>query len=107
MGTCLTVDGRGMNGEGRVLATARVYTQMYEFRPHSEVIIALRLRCFGELTLSSEYVCCVTKDCEPLCQRGGVAYIECAAPHKRLALRGLIVGNKGGTLLVTYTMNAR
>ena len=49
VGTCLTVDGRGTNGEGRVLATARVYTQMYEFRPHSEVITALRLRCSGEL----------------------------------------------------------
>ena len=49
VGTCLTVDGRGTNGEGRVSATARVYTQMYEFRPHSEVITALRLRCSGEL----------------------------------------------------------
>ena len=85
---------------------ARVYTQMYEFWPHSEVVIALRLSAPGSSTLSSEYVCCVTKDCEPLWQRGGVAYIECAAPHKRLALRGLIVGNKGRTLLVTYTLNA-
>ena len=49
VGMCLTVDGRGTNGEGKVLAMARVYTQMYEFRPHSEVITALRLRCSGEL----------------------------------------------------------
>ena len=71
MGTCLTVDGRGMNGEGKVLAMARVYTQMYEFRPHSEVIIALRLRCSGELSLSSDMCVVFTKDCEPLCQWGG------------------------------------
>ena len=46
VGMSLTVEGRGTKGEGRVLAMARVYTRMYEFRPHSEVITALRLRCW-------------------------------------------------------------
>ena len=71
MGTCLTVDGRGTKGEGRVLATARMYTQMYEFRPHSEVITALRLRCSGELSTLSSEICVLwfTKDANP-CARG-------------------------------------
>ena len=35
VGTSLTVEGGGTKGEGRVLATARLYTRMYEFRPLS------------------------------------------------------------------------
>ena len=78
MGTCLTVDGRGTKGEGRVLATARVYTQMYGFRPHSEVIIALRLRCSGELSLSSD-MCVVLQSMRTLVPvgRGGLYRVHC------------------------------
>ena len=41
-----------------------------------------------------------------MCQRGGVAYIECAAPHKCPASKSYIVVIKRCTLLVTYTINA-
>ena len=34
---------RGYVGEGRVLATAKLYTPIYEFRPLSEEVTALRL----------------------------------------------------------------
>ena len=36
-----------------------------------------------------EYQC--YRGCEPLCQRGGVAYIECATPHEYPATKGSIV----------------
>ena len=40
-----------------------------------------------------------------MCQRGGVAYIECATHHECLATKGPIVGIME-TLLITYTINA-
>ena len=69
VGTCLTVEGKGTKGEGRVPATTRVYTQMYEFRPHSEMVTALRLRCSGELTLSSD-MCVVLQRIANPCASG-------------------------------------
>ena len=74
----------GYVGEGRVLATARLYTRIYEFRPLSEKVTTLRLSAAEAL-----YIRVLSyRGCEPLCKRGGVAYIECADPSQPSVTRG-------------------
>ena len=55
---------RGYIGEGGVLATARLYAQIYEFRPLSEEVTALRLGVTEafRLDVRNSY-----RGCEPLC----------------------------------------
>jgi hypothetical protein len=66
---------RGYVEGGNVLATARLYTHFYEFRPLSEEVIALRLSATEACRLD---MCESYRGYEPSCQRRGVAYIECA-----------------------------
>ena len=62
-----------------------VTREVYEFRPFSEEVIALRLgarrRSIGLCVLNY-------RGCEPLSQRRGVAYIECARTPAVLRYRG-------------------
>ena len=62
-----------------------VHTRFYEFRPFSEEVTTLRLgaqrRLIGLCVLNY-------RRCEPLCQRRGVAYIECARTPARLHYKG-------------------
>ena len=66
-------------------------------------VTALRLSA-RELSVVWKFVC--YRGCEPLYQRGGVAYIECATPHECLATKGSIVGSKRRALLITHVINA-
>ena len=52
-----------------------VTREIYEFRPFSEEVIALRLGAQRRSTGLCEYE---LQRCEPLSRRRGVAYIECA-----------------------------
>jgi hypothetical protein len=56
----------GYVGEGRVLATARLYAQFYEFRPLSEEVTALRLGAAEACRLEC---CLITRGANP-CARG-------------------------------------
>ena len=71
--------------------------RFYEFRPFSEEVTALRL---GARRRSTEYMRVNYRKCEPLSQRRGVAYIECARTTDPLRYTWLNA-HKGGTLLVT------
>ena len=64
---------------------ARLNTRVYEFRPLSEELKALRL---DALRQSTGIWVCVLKGCEPLSQRRGLAYIECARTPAILHYRG-------------------
>ena len=74
-----------------------LYTRVYEFRPFSEEVTALRL---GALRRSTEYMCVNYRKCEPLSQRRGVAYIEYARTPAPLRYTRFNA-HKGGALLVT------
>ena len=74
----LTVEWWGVGGrnvEGRSKLWRSCTHEFYEFRPFLEEVTALRL---GALRQSTEYMCVNYRKCEPLSQRRGVAYIECA-----------------------------
>ena len=79
---------RGYVRGGQGPSYGEIVHTMYEFRPLAVEVTALRLGA-RELLVEWNYVC--YRGCEPLCQRGGAAYIESAAPHKCPAFKGLIV----------------
>ena len=79
----------------------KLYTRVYEFRPFVEEVTTLRL---GALRRSTEYMCVNYRKCEPLSQRRGVAYIECARTPAPLRYTGFNV-HKGGALLVTAVLS--
>ena len=75
----------------------KMYTRVYEFRPFSEKVTALRL---GAQRRVDWIICvCVTGGVNP-CPRRGVAYIECARTPAPLFYTRFNA-HKGGALLVT------
>ena len=62
-----------------------VTREVYEFRPFSEEVTALRL---GARRRSTGLYVCVLQGCEPFTLRG-VAYIESARPLRPLVMQGL------------------
>ena len=74
-----------------------LYTRVYEFRPFSVKVTTLHL---GAQRRSTEYMCVNYRKCEPLSQRRGVAYIECARTPAPLRYTGFNV-HKEGALQVT------
>ena len=96
---------RGYELGGKVLATVRLYAGVYEFRPLSEEVKALRL---GARRLSTGLWEFVLQGVRTLVPEEGVAYIECARTPARLHYKGTNV-HKVGALLVTpalSTLNA-
>ena len=64
-----------------------LYTQwIYEFRPFSEEVIALRL---GARRRSAGLCVYELQGCEPFTLRRGVAYIESARPLRPSVMQGL------------------
>ena len=100
MGTDLTVE-MGLRRRGQCLATARLYTRIYEFRPLSEEVIALRVGAAEALLIGVLSY----RGCEPLSQRKGVTYIECADPSQSSVTQGFNERMMLGTLLVTPVFN--
>ena len=91
--------GVGMERQGP--SYGEVVTQeMYEFRPFSEEVKALRL---GALRRSSGLCVYELQGAEPFCLWRGVAYIEYARTPAPLRYTGFNV-HKGRTLLVTSTI---
>ena len=88
---------RGYVRRGQGPSYGEIVHTIYEFRPLAVEVTTLRL---GAQELSCRVVYMCYRGCEPLCQRGGAAYIECATPHECLATKGPIVGIKR-TLLIT------
>ena len=72
-GTKSNSKNRGYILGGKALTTARVYTRVYEFRPLSEEVKALRL---GALRRSTG-ILCVLHGVRNLVREEGMAYIEC------------------------------
>ena len=97
----LTVE-RGIGMERQDLRWRRCTHEVYEFRPFSEEVIALRL---GARRRSIGLYVLYYKGCEPLCQRRGAAYIECTRTLAPLHYKGTNV-HKVSALLVTPTFSA-
>ena len=72
---------------------AVVNTRMYEFRPFSEEVIALRL---GARRRSTGLCVYGLQGCEPFTLRRGVAYIEFARPLQPSVMQGLKYIKTGG-----------
>ena len=70
-----------------------VTCEVYEFRPFSEEVIALRLRARRQ---STGYMRVNYKGCEPLSRRRGVAYIEFARPLWPSVMQGIKYIKTGG-----------
>ena len=65
---------------------AVVNTRMYEFRPFSEEVTALRL---GARRRSTRLYAYELQGCEPFTLRRGVAYIESTRPLRPSVMQGL------------------
>ena len=63
-----------------------VYARVYEFRPFSEEVTALRL---GARRRSTGVYAYELQGCEPFTLRRGVAYIVSARPLRPSVMRGL------------------
>ena len=71
-GTKSDSKNRGYVWRGKVLATVRLYASVYEFRPLSEEVKALRLG--ARRRSNGMYECVCYRGCEPLSQRRGGLY---------------------------------
>ena len=92
---------RGYVGEGRVIATARLYISVLRVHaPHGEGNSPTSL-CLRGLSIGVWSY----RGCKPLCQRGGMAYIECADPWLPSITQGFNEEVKSWMLLVTPVFN--
>ena len=71
--------------KNRLFRTDAYQCKFYEFRPFLEEVIALRL---GALSLVDWIMRESYRGCEPLYQRRGVTYIECAGPLQPSVTQG-------------------
>ena len=98
--TDLTIE-MGVRKRGQSLAMARLYSRVYKFRPLSMDVTALCLVTAEALLIGVLGY----KGCEPLCQRGGVAYIEYVDPSQSSVTQGFNERIKVRTLLITPVFN--
>ena len=95
-GTKSDSKSRGYVRGGKALATVKLYIRVYEFRPLSEEVKALRL---GALRRSTEIWVCVTRGANPCPKGGSGLYRVCQDPSPPL-LQGFNV-HKDRALLIT------